>query len=91
MPPGNQTGYPIQEALKAQTALRDAAGLPAELFPIQAFVGMISDEIDALRAKGIDDDGIAAIICDHSSIQITSQEIHDHYASPESRGVHGQD
>ncbi|GAC1355228.1 MAG: hypothetical protein NVSMB3_00100 [Acidobacteriaceae bacterium] len=82
MPP---TGFPLDEALKAQTALRDAAGLPPELFPIQAFVGMISDEIEALRSKGVDDDGIAAIICDHSAIQITSQQIRDHYAPPEFR------
>lgn len=85
MPPEGRTGFPLDEAIKAQNALRDAAGLSAELFPVPAFVGMISDEIDALRAKGVDDDGIAAIICDHSAIQITSQEIHDHYAPPGSR------
>ena len=33
MPNSNQTGYPLQEALKAQTALREAAGLAPELFP----------------------------------------------------------
>ncbi len=85
MPPSSPTGFPLDEALKAQSALRDAAGLPAELFPMQAFVGMISDEIDALRSRGVDDDGIAAIICDHSAIQITSQQIRDFYAPQESR------
>ena len=85
----NENGYSLEEALKAQGALREAAGLEPELFPVQAFVGMISDEIEALRAKGIDDDGIAAIICDHSQIQITSQEIHDHYAPPEARRREG--
>jgi hypothetical protein len=42
------TNYPVEEALKAPRALRLAAGLPDERFPIQAFVGMISDEVTAL-------------------------------------------
>jgi hypothetical protein len=40
--------YPIEEALRAQKALRDKAGLPTELFPVGAFVGMISNEIESL-------------------------------------------
>ena len=34
------------------TALRAALGLPPEQFSIQAFVGMISDEIEQLRTPG---------------------------------------
>ena len=41
--------YSIQDALKAQSALRSAAGLEPELFPIRSIVGMISDEIEVLR------------------------------------------
>ena len=41
--------YPVEEAIKAQKSLRAAAGLGPEQFPIQAFVGMISDEIESLR------------------------------------------
>lgn len=44
--------YPIDQALRAQRALREAAGLGPEMFPIEAFVGMISDEIEQLRARG---------------------------------------
>jgi hypothetical protein len=36
----------IDQALRAQRALRDAAGLEEEAFPVPAFVGMISDEIE---------------------------------------------
>jgi hypothetical protein len=55
------------------------------MFPIQAFVGMISDEIEQLRAKGKTDDEIAGIIQANSSIDITGSEIIENYASPEDR------
>ena len=80
--------YPVDEAIRAQTALRTAAGLGAEQFPIQAFVGMISDEIEALRARGKSDTEIAAIIQASSSIQITPEEIAANYATPEERHGH---
>ncbi len=44
--------YPIEQALRAQKALREAAGLGPEMFPVEAFVGMISDEIEQLRSQG---------------------------------------
>lgn len=44
--------YPLDQALRAQRALRDAAGLGPETFPVEALVGMISDEIDHLRSQG---------------------------------------
>ena len=80
--------YPLEEALKAQKSLREAAGLPPEQFPIQAFVGMISDEIESLRERGKSDAEIAAIIRSHSAIEITAQEIAENYASPEERHPH---
>ena len=42
--------YSVEQAIQAQKALRHAAGLGPEMFPIQAFVGMISDEIQELRS-----------------------------------------
>jgi hypothetical protein len=77
--------YPVEEAVKAQEALRTAAGLGPEMFPLQAFVGMISDEIDLLRKCGKSDEQIAALVCRNSSIQITAEEITQNYASPEDR------
>ena len=63
--------YPIEEALRAQKALRQQAGLGPELFPIEAFVGMISDEIETLRSKGHSDEDIARTISSNSKIEIT--------------------
>jgi hypothetical protein len=77
--------YPLQEAIKAQKALRTAAGLGPEMFPLDAFVGMISDEIDSLRKAGKSDQQIAALVSQNSSIQITAEEIAQNYASPEQR------
>ena len=81
--------YPLEEALKAQKALRSAAGLGPEQFPVQAFVGMISDEIDSLRKLGKTDAEIVSLIGANSSIEITPDEIAEHYASPEQRHGHG--
>jgi len=43
------TTYSLEETLKAQRALRKAAGLGDEQFPVEGFVRMISDEDEALR------------------------------------------
>lgn len=75
----------IEDALKAQRALRDAAGLGEEQFPIPAFVGMISDEVEALRKKGKSDEEIARLIQSNSNIQITARDIQENYATPEDR------
>ncbi len=77
--------YPIESALRAQKALREAAGLPPEQFPVQAFVGMVSDEIEALRSQGKGDEEIASLIVGSSGIEITASEIAENYASPEAR------
>jgi hypothetical protein len=77
--------YPIEEALRAQKALRAAAGLAPELFPIAAFVGMVSDEIEALRKRGYSDEQIARTVSQSSAIEITAAEIAANYASPADR------
>ena len=82
--------YSIEEALKAQRSLREAAGLGPEQFPLQAFVGMVSDEIESLRQRGKSDEEIAAIIQQNSSITISAAEIAENYAPPEERHQHGE-
>ena len=77
--------YPLEEALQAQKALRTAGGLEPETFPIQAFVGMVSDEIEHLRNLGHSDEEIARVITSNSKIEITADEISENYASPEER------
>jgi len=82
--------YSLEEALRAQKALRDLAGLEPEIFPVKAFVGMISDEIEILRRRGYTDERIAQAISQNSAIKITADEIAANYASPEQRnGGHG--
>lgn len=81
----HDTMYPVEEAIKAQKALRAMAGLGPEMFPMPAFVGMISDEVETLRSLGRSDGEIAAAIQAHSSIAITGEEIAANYASPEAR------
>ena len=80
--------YPVEEAVRAQKALRDAAGLGPEMFPVQAFVGMISDEVEQLRHRGKSDEEIASLIEANSEIRITAAEIAENYASPEERQQH---
>ena len=80
--------YSLEEAVKAQKALRTLAGLGPEEFPVQAFVGMISDEIEQLRAMGRTDEEIAGVIRENSEIEISAGEIAENYAGPEQR--HGR-
>lgn len=79
----------LAESLKALQALRDAAGLGPEQFPLPAFVGMISDEVEALRQQGRSDEDIAEMIQAASSIRISGAEIAEHFATPEARQRHG--
>lgn len=83
--------YPLEEALKAQQSLREAAGLEPEQFPIEAFVGMISDEIEILRKDGKSDEQIASLIQSSSAIQISADDIARNYASPEQRHAAPED
>lgn len=58
------------------------------MFPVQAFVGMISDEIDKLRSQGKSGQDIATLIAANSNIRITAAEIAEHYAPSEARQQH---
>ena len=79
-----------QQAADAQTALRKALGLAPEQFPLPAFVGMVSDEIEQLRKKGQTDEQIAAVINQTiGQATITAEDIGRFYASAEERGHHG--
>lgn len=77
--------YNLEDALQAQKALRDLAGLAPERFPLEAFVGMISDEVEHLRNLGHSDQDIADVIRHNSAIEITAAQIAENYAGPEQR------
>ncbi len=77
--------YSLQQALRAQKALRDHAGLPEEKFAVQEFIGMISDEIQVLRERGVSDEKIAHLIQESSGIAVDANDIAFNYAPPELR------
>jgi hypothetical protein len=64
--------------------------LAPESFPVQAFIGMISDEIEQLRAAGKDDAAIATLVSDATGKSVDAETITRFYASPEARGHHGE-
>jgi hypothetical protein len=75
----------VGEALLAQKALREAAGLEPEVFPIESFVALISNEIDVLRKIGKSDAEIARMIEAYSNIRISGSEISEYYVALECR------
>jgi hypothetical protein len=79
-----------REAVEAQTALREALGLALECFPEKAFIGMISDEIEQLRARGQDDAAITKLVSDVTGKLIDPAILTANYAPPEQRGHHGE-
>lgn len=78
--------FGLEEALRAQRALREAAGLEQERFTVEAFVGMISDEIEALRGQGFSDEDVARVIRSSAMVEVSAEEIASNYATPEERG-----
>lgn len=59
--------------------------MDAERFPLPAFVGMISDEIEQFREAGKSDADIAAIIKSTIGRDVAPDDIEAHYAPPEAR------
>jgi hypothetical protein len=79
------TGFTIEQAIGAQRALRAALGLGDEIFPLPAFVGMISDEIEQMREAGHSDAGVIRIIADATGRTITGDDLARYYAPPDRR------
>lgn len=77
--------FSIEEGLAAQRALRDRLGLGPERFPLPAFVGMLSDEIEKMRAAGHDDGEVARVIASATGREIAPEALARHYAPPERR------
>lgn len=72
------TEFKLDEALAAQKALRDSLAMPEELFPVEDFVRMISDEIVASREAGRDDQTIVDLVKQVTGKTITVDEIEQH-------------
>ena len=77
--------FTLEQAMKAQAALRSEAGLAPEHFPLPAFIGMISDEIEALQKAGRSEADIAKSISRATGAIVTPDDVREHYAPPEAR------
>jgi hypothetical protein len=75
----SRTDITLDEALATQKALRAAAGLPEERFGVPEVIGMLSDEIEALRDSGRDDAEIARLIADASGLELDGEDVSRHF------------
>lgn len=76
------------DAVAVQRELRQELGLDAEVFPLPAFIGMISDEIQLWREAGRTDSEIAEAIRKAIGHKIDAGDIAQFYAPPEERRQH---
>lgn len=83
-----ENSFILDEAISAQKALRSELGLGEEAFPIDAFVGMISNKIEQHRKAGRSDEDIAGIIHKATGRPMSAQAIGRFYASPDKRHPH---
>ena len=67
--------FSLGQAMKAQAALRAAAGEGEETFDEQQLVGMLSDEIRALRASGSTDEAISALLKADADLDLPAETI----------------
>ena len=77
--------FTVDQAAACNTALRTALGLPPEHFSTARFVGMISDGIEQLRAKGWSDVEIASLIKESTGSVIEADDLAKYYAPPDLR------
>jgi hypothetical protein len=83
--------FTFAEAIKAQQALRNAAGLEPEVFEIEDVVGMASDEIEALLEQGKAWTDIAQLLQQATGKAFTAADVETYYVTPEERAEWTQD
>ena len=71
--------FTLEQAMKAQAALRASAGEGEETFNEQQLVGMLSDEIRALRKTGSTDEEIAALLQTDAGLNLDAETIGKFY------------
>ena len=76
------SSFTPEESIKARRAMRDKLG--DETFLMPAF-GMVSDEIEKLRAAGESDECIAEIVREATGEPIAANDIAENHATPEQR------
>ena len=80
-----QTVFTLEQAISAQRELRATLGLGEEAFPLPAFIGMISDEIQQMRDAGHSDAEVIGIIARTTGKSISAEDLARFYAPPEHR------
>jgi len=81
----NQNMFTLAEALAAQQALRDAAGVKEEQLDLAELIGMMSEEIDLLQEQGKYWDDIAVMIKTATNKPLTGADVEKYYVGPEER------
>ncbi len=81
----NANSFTAEQAAAANKALRAALGLAPQLFSAEQFVGMISEEIEQLRAAGKTDVDIAQLLSKEVGVQIDPDAIGRYYAEESER------
>ena len=77
--------FTIGQLVAVQKILRETLQLPPEEFPLPAFIGMISDEIEQLRSRGMSDEEIASLLAQTTGVTVRADAIRIYYAQPVAR------
>lgn len=77
--------FTLDQAMKAMTAMRGEANVPEGTLSLAAFVGMLSGEVEKLRAAGKTDEDIVQLIESASGAKLSVSELAENYASPAER------
>jgi hypothetical protein len=80
-----QKALTVDQAVRAQRALRESLGLADETFPLPAFIGMISDEIQQMREAGRSDTQMIDIIAKATGTRLDPADLQRFYVPPEHR------
>ena len=78
--------FTAEQAAAVTTAMRRQLGLEPQRFSPPEFVGMVSDEIEMLRERGLNDDAIAALLRE-AGAAIDAADIGRYYVGPEERSA----
>ena len=71
--------FSLDQAMRAQAVLRAAAGEGEASFDEPQLIGMLSDEIRALRSSGATDEDIAALLRSDAGLDLGAEAISRFY------------
>ncbi len=72
----------LDQAQRAQQALRAATQPATKQLDIETFVSMIGEELDALHENGSNNQQIADLIREASGIEVTPEQLGKYYTIP---------